>query len=91
MPQRGARGIFRGKLRLSCGSAHESPALPCAARSSSNSPLCRFEMCFVFCGDRLLVEVDGLGARVEDADGLEGRGAMRILHADVAVGGSWLN
>jgi len=76
LPQRAARERFRGKRRLSCGSGHKSSPLPPAARRSSNSPLCRLRcvLCFVLFG--LLVEVDGLGARIEDAGGLEGRGAM---------------
>lgn len=48
-------------LRLAAAQTHHCVGLRCV-------------LCFVVFG--VLVEVDGLGARVEDADGLEGRGAM---------------
>jgi hypothetical protein len=53
--RRGARGRFRGKLRLSCGRARESASASAAAFGSSNSPLCRFVESFGLCVVRVRV------------------------------------
>ena len=56
-----AINLLRFRLQLAAAQTHHCVGLRCV-------------LCFVWFG--LLVEVDGLGARIEDADGLEGRGAM---------------
>jgi hypothetical protein len=82
-PQRVARERFRGKLRLSCGPARESPAGLSAAWGSSNSPLCRFMESFGWCVVRVRV-----GSRwIERESRGRGRlGGLRGGHTEFGVG-----